>query len=676
MSFIGNVGNLANKFNEWSKITSDPWILETIQGYRLEFESTPWQNGPPKTPNYSESDFVLINAEVGKLLSKGAIEQVSHGPGEFVSTLFLVPKKSGDFRPVINLKPFNKFVQRVHFKMESIDLLSSLLQPGDYLASVDLKDAYFSVNMDPRDRKYLRFCWNSIVYEFTCLPFGYSLAPRVFTKILKPVYASLRFQDIRIIYYIDDTLIISNSSDQCSQHAREVCELLTRVGFTVNNIKSQLVPSQQIQFLGFVVDSVSMTLSLPAEKVETIINSCQGLLKNRCPSIRDIAHVTGLLVSAFRAVKYLRLFYRSIEFCKSNLISMGASYEDQASLSATACADLSWVIHNIKHLNGLPIVPPAVDLYIESDASLSGWGACCNSSETGGLWSRVEASYHINYLETLAAFFSLKCFASNARGKHVQLKLDNTTAVFYINNMGGIRSPSLNRLAREIWTWCISKDIWVSAVHVPGVDNDIADFRSRHFSINTEWSLHPSVFEWLCQRTFEPDIDLFASRLNAKVTRFVSWSPDPFAFACDAFSLDWSNFEPYAFPPFSLIPRVLTYLRLHSVQKFLLVTPVWPSQAWYPAVLRMLIDRPILLPRWPNLLQLPHSCQLHPLRDQIQLAAWTLSGTDCAPREFVEGQPRSSVNLGPRERGNSTSLRGPNGRAGVVNGRLILFKHL
>ena len=676
MSLICNVGNLATKVNEWSKITSDPWILETIRGYRLEFDSCPWQVFAPMTPNHSESNYQLLNAEVDKLLSKGAIEQVSHVPGEFISSLFLVPKKSGDFRPVINLKPLNKFVQRIRFKMESIDLISGLLHPGDYLASVDLKDAYFSVNIDPRDRKYLRFCWNSIVYQFTCLPFGYSLAPRVFTKILKPVYASLRFQNIRVIYYIDDTLIIAKSSDQCSRHAHEVCNLLSRVGFTVNQAKSQLIPSQQIQFLGFVVDSVSMTLSLPADKVGTIISSCQDLLENRCPSIRDIAHVTGLLVSAFRAVKYLRLFYRSVEICKSNLISRGASYEDQASLSAVARADLKWVIDHIKEFNGSPIVPPAVDLSIESDASLFGWGAFCNGKETGGAWSREEASYHINYLETLAAFFALKCFASHARGKHIQLKLDNTTAVFYINNMGGIRSPVLNSLARDIWTWCISRGIWVSAVHVPGVTNDIADFRSRHISVNTEWSLHPNVFEWLCQRTFEPDIDLFASRLNAKVNKFVSWSPDPYAFACDAFSRDWSNFRPYAFPPFSQIPRVLTYLRLYRVQKLLLVTPVWPSQAWYPAVLQMLIDRPILLPNWSNLLQLPHSGQLHPLRDQLQLAVWTLSGIDCRVREFLRGQPRLSVSLGPRGQRNSTNRHGPNGKAGVVNGRSILFKHL
>ncbi|KXJ22364.1 hypothetical protein AC249_AIPGENE23047 [Exaiptasia diaphana] len=81
VSLICNVGNLATKVNEWSKITSDPWILETIRGYRLEFDSCPWQVFAPMTPNHSESNYQLLNAEVDKLLSKGAIEQVSHVPG-------------------------------------------------------------------------------------------------------------------------------------------------------------------------------------------------------------------------------------------------------------------------------------------------------------------------------------------------------------------------------------------------------------------------------------------------------------------------------------------------------------------------------------------------------------------------------------------------------------------
>ncbi|XP_048585989.1 uncharacterized protein LOC125568253 [Nematostella vectensis] len=365
---ISPVGNVANRVDQWSKITSDKWVLETIQGYHLEFERTPWQKFIPGRFNLSESEILLFNAE---------------------------------------------------------------------------------------DRKYLRFCWHDKVYEFTCLPFGYKLAPRVFTKVLKPVNASLRFRHIRVIYYIDDTLVICKSSKECAQHARDVCQTLSILGFTANEAKSQLFPMQQINFLGFAVYSVSMTLSLPTQKIDTIINACRSLLENPSSSIRDVAHVSGLIVSAFRVVKYLRHFYRSVELCKSHLISNGCNYDDKTILSETARSDLLWIIHNIQRYNGLSIVTSNVDFTSESDASMLGWGACCNGQSTCGLWSEVESRNHINYLETLGAFFALKCFARDVTCKHIQLKLDNTTAVSYVNKMGGIRSCNLDNLAREIWLWCI-----------------------------------------------------------------------------------------------------------------------------------------------------------------------------------------------------------------------------
>lgn len=220
------------------------------------------------------------------------------------------------------------------------------------MATIDLKDAYISIPIHTHDRKYLRFIWENSGYEFSCLPFGYSLAPRTFTKILKPVYAWLRFRGIRVVFYIDDTLVIGETREQCSPHAREVCELLSRLGFTVNFEKSHLMPSRVISFLGFLINSESMTISLPQVKVDKIVNNCKGLLENPSPSIREVARVFGLLVSSFRAVRYMKLFYRSIELCKSDPLSDGASYEDKASLSSQARSDLQWVVDSLANNNG------------------------------------------------------------------------------------------------------------------------------------------------------------------------------------------------------------------------------------------------------------------------------------------------------------------------------------
>ena len=110
--------------------------------------------------------------------------------------------------------------------------------------------------------------------------------------------------------------------------------------------------------------------------------------------------------------------------------------------------------------------------------------------------------------------------------------------------------------------------------HVPGKDNVYADYHSRNFNEKIEWSLHPTVFRWITQRPWYPEIDLFASRLNAKVKKFVSWRPDPEACAVDAFTIDWGTQLNYAFSPFSLISRVLSKVQQDQAC-VLLVAPVW-----------------------------------------------------------------------------------------------------
>ena len=202
---------------------------------------------------------------------------------------------------------------------------------------------------------------------------------------------------------------------------------------------------------------------------------------------------------------------------------------------------------------------------------------------------------------------------------HVRLKMNNSAAVSYINNMGGIRSPSLDELAASLLGWCISRNIHLSAQHIPGKLNCEAASLSGQFVSNLEWSLDQDVFNRLVAITFLLDIDLFASRLNAKLDQFVSWRPGPGALAVDAFSISWSNQKFYAFSPFSLLTRVLAKIR-NDVALVLLIAPTWSTQPWYPMLLQLAIAHPVLLPRVDHLLTLPHSNQVHPMLGSLHLA--------------------------------------------------------
>ena len=377
---------------------------------------------------------------------KRAVTRVAPCKEEFISNIFLVPKKTGDMRPVINLKPLNQYIQNIHFKMENIQMALNLISPGDFMVSlVDLKDAYFNIPIFSLHRKYLRFIWKSQCYEFTCLPFGYSLAPRVFTKVFKPIISHLRLHGLRIIIFLDDILLVAISKQECLDQLQFLRQLITDLGFIVNDKKSQLEPSTNLTFLGFMIDSLDMKLYLPQDKIDETVSACSSLISTTSPTIRQVAQVTGLLVSAFPAVPYLRLYYRSIESCKSRCLSEhNGDYDHHISLSSYTLADLNWVIHNLSQYNGCYFGPKPISLIIASDASLLGWGTTCDGQPAQGQWSTLEVSHHINYLELLAAFYALQTFAVNAQNLHVQLKLDNSTAISYLSNMGGSKSDSLN----------------------------------------------------------------------------------------------------------------------------------------------------------------------------------------------------------------------------------------
>ena len=226
-------------------------------------------------------------------------------------------------------------------------------------------------------------------------------------------------------------------------------------------------------------------------------------------------------------------------------------------------------------------------------------------------------------------------------------------------------SKSCNDLAFDIWSWSVKKGIWLSASYVPGVENNIADLKSRYFYGNKEWSLNPYMFEKVCEKfgkpeidfftarlkakcersvSFKPDqnefsvdaltnkewslnpymfekvcekfgkpeIDFFAARLKAKCERSVSFKPDQYEFAVDASTQNWNDIKGYAFPPFRLIGRTLAKIKRDEAS-VIVVVPCWQTQPWFLQFLRMVEHGtvPVFLKANHKLLQLPGTGQTH-----------------------------------------------------------------
>ena len=175
--------------------------------------------------------------------------------------------------------------------MEGLNTLLDLLSGSEFFTTTDLKDAYFSILIHADHYKYLRFEWNSTLFEVICLPFGLSLALRVFTKVLKPFVESIRNKGIRLVIYLDDMAIISSSRELSSREAGIVVQILESLGFTINKEKSVLFPPLKIVFLGYVIDLVARTVSLPEEKLNKLKEQTLSLSRKPQCSIRELAHV-------------------------------------------------------------------------------------------------------------------------------------------------------------------------------------------------------------------------------------------------------------------------------------------------------------------------------------------------------------------------------------------------
>ena len=241
-------------------------------------------------------------------------------------------------------------------------------------------------------------------------------------------------------------------------------------------------------------------------------------------------------------------------------------------LSRDAKEDLDWWQHHLTHWNGRAVIQRQAQVRIQSDTSLTGWGAVCDGVSTGGTWSLQEKTMHINCLELLAADLTMKAFLKERHGISVLLQLDNSTAVAYINNLGGTVSSALTSLAKALWLWALERDILITAQHIPGVSNTVADLELRSERDWSDWMLAYEVFQKINQIFGPLEVDLFASRLTHQIPRFFSWKMDPLAEAVDAFQQDWKSVNSYANLPWCLIGHVLNNLGDSSVERSSLVS--------------------------------------------------------------------------------------------------------
>ena len=621
-------GRLQNFWQKWSLLGANPRVVSILKdGYILPFKIRPLVRDPLIVSGYANPlRNLYLKEALQALLQKEAVEMVRVRTSlAFFNRLFIVPKPNQKWCPVLDLSALNKFLSVKTFKMETPETIRISLQQGEWVTSLDFSGAYFHIPVHVKSRKYLRFHFQNQSYQFRALPFGLSTAPMEFTCVVKEVKLMAQSRGIRIHQYLDDWLIRAPTKESCHQGTQSLLSLCQELGWVVNLQKSELEPKQVFEFVGYQCDLSHGLVKPTQNRWESILQKVQSIMASPKCRVRNFMSLIGLLTATEKQVPLGRLRMRPIQWHLKRHWRVPESLEKEIPVPSSLHPHLLWWTKETNVLLGQPLHPLRHAIQIFTDASKEGWGAHLGDFTASGAWSVPESHLHINFLELKAVLLALKRFQHLVQGNVVLVATDNTTVVAYINKEGGMRSGSLCALLWRLLCWCNLRQIVLKARHIPGRLNVIADKLSRQGQIiQTEWSLHQEVFNLLIQTWHCPQVDMFATRYNFKLTQYVSPVPDPNAWAVDALTVSWEALDMYAFPPVSLLGKVRSKLADHLYKRVILIAPGWPNMPWLWDLVELSSQIPLCLPYHPDLVTQPFNKARHRDLTNLNLHAWLL----------------------------------------------------
>ncbi|XP_075201274.1 uncharacterized protein LOC142303624 [Anomaloglossus baeobatrachus] len=366
-------------------------------------------------------------------------------------------------------------------------------------------------------------------------------------------------------------------------------------------IPRHLAAETRKMFLGILLDSDARTSFLPSQKVEDIRSRIRAFSRKKQCSIREAMSVLGMMTSCIQCVRWSQFHSRPLQkLVLSYTVGSRLSLHYKISLTPQVIHGLKWwMCRKNLRLGVLWDCSPSVTL--TTDASQTSWGAHVNSLYFQGRWPPEVSNQSSNFRELQAVWQALKVAPPLFRGRHVRVLSDNVTTVAFLRHQGGSCHPPLQALALQIFQWAERSVLSISAVHLRGSDNHLADFMSRRMIDPSDWELKDSVFQDLVRRWGKPQVDLFASRTNAKLEVFFSLNPRDVPAAIDAMAQPWSMGLVYAFPPLPLLPRVLRKIQPDGVH-VIIIAPFWPKRSWFSLLRNLAVGDPVLLPLMGDLL--------------------------------------------------------------------------
>jgi reverse transcriptase-like protein len=525
-------------------------------------------------------------ATLREYLSTQRVEPVPQGEQDnhvYLQQFVVDPKPPAKKRLVTNAQPVNRFWHRQSFKLESVRTLLAHTERDDWIGVLDISAAYTSFELAPETKRLFAFKWKGQRFRHTRMIFGDAAAPRLFCKTLRPVVEALRKEGISLFSYLDDFAVRAHSRAVVLRQMNRVAQVLRSLGFTINEKKMQ-PPTRCPVFLGYRIDTRLMRISPRREKVSDLRRDAARLLKAGHTSARRLASFLGKATFCLTAARHGKHMKAPIIRLLKVAARDAVWDRPPVPLTAEVAHCLRWWIHEFPRFVGRDLEAPQERLRVITDAGPTHWGAVIRQAgqptcKWFGRWTRTEKDLHQNCKEAMGVLIALQGVQHRL---HRQVRLQVVTdsrVVFHCMRRGRSRSPTLSPIIEEIMRlaataadlrvqWCSSQE------------NHRADWLSRYRRDRYGWELTRRAFESIIQRLdFAPTVDLFASRVSARLPRYCALEFDPLSQG-DAFDYpDWRG--AYAFPPPIMLNRLWQEWRVRGRPPMLWVVPHWPAQPWF-----------------------------------------------------------------------------------------------
>ena len=363
----------------------------------------------------------------------------------------------------------------------SVESLAEMLQrfgPGCKIFKKDLKRAYRQFGLDPGDINFAGYFWKNSLYVDTALVMGSRSAAFLCQRVTNAVSYLAQKQGIVVLNYLDDLCSVSNEEDSVPNFDK-ITVLLKELGLEEAQDKS-VRPGTRVEFLGVLFDTVSQTMEVTGERLSEISDLISEWLSKVKSTKRELQSLIGKLVFICKCVFSSRIF-----ICRmlDTLRTLRAQHH-RFRITQEFRKDLLWWFKFLKVYNGTTYIPEMSwkkpDVLLSTDACLTGCGGWCSGEffSTGFPPEVVAKNFHINILELLTILVSLRLWSYRFSGLRIKLYCDNEVSVCVLNS-GKSRDKVLLQVLREIVFICACSNIQLQAVHLPGVENRIADRLSR-----------------------------------------------------------------------------------------------------------------------------------------------------------------------------------------------------